>query len=581
MNIFGYTDRYTLYSKIPISDKEWFEEYEYNIEDMYSAITLSQRPCKVLRKSTDMLWLQEYLRMITQYIERNANSGIVISDEDIFALFKLPLVRNRTLCKYSIDIYDKMDKSLRAAIKSQDECFLNKRCNDEYFYKNTEDGIVIFSKDIYNYKQHIPYFRTGNMLTEIDYSYDSNGMYLIGVSAEDIVIKNGHCYYNSIGQYSAPCEATAVGVYNANGDFIITIDPATVDSEDFDIMIDGESRSIDGEDIIYSEGQLIIKKGYNYNRIKLIGCPSYSGSIDSPCKYTFSINQKNDSMEIVISGDVLPTEEEIKMFLDNDIFASELYTYNPITGKIELFINPAYYNHAFRIHIATCIFSFSIIKENEDIEILIPPTINSYIYKTCDGCDEKKIKVTYILDAEAALENTYKPVEEVVDTIPNGCKESYLKYEYYCEEGKKYLVTTEYYKCHGDNEWTEGTPSDPSELPDPEECDVETPDDYYYYKCDGCDEKYIKVSYQYDYDLKEYVANETTVNTTPNGCKESYNIYKYVCEVAGFVATYKKVITKCHGVSSWTESSWSNEGSSPNDKCTEELIGFLFDPDGL
>lgn len=595
MNIFGYTDDYALYSKIPISAAEWLEEYEYNIDDLYSRINLGIKPCKILRRSTDMLWLQEYLRMITQYTTRMTNSGETYTDEDLFALFKLPLVRNRTLCKYSIDIYDGMDSVLREAIKSQDECFLNNQCNDVFYYReitNDDDtiDILMYSNDIFSYGEYIPYRKTGTILSVITYSYDEDGLLIPkaqesgAITAADIVLKKGYCFYADIGLYVAPCASTATGVYQDNGDFVVTMDPLTVSNNDFTIMLDGVERVIDGTEIIYANGILTIKEGYKYNRISLSGCPVLTESIVSPCNYTFTLAQTSTKITITIGGSVLPVADELSLLIDNATFPTENYTYNANTGVIEIDITAAYYNHPFSVKAATCTFNFVIIDSSGNIEVIVDPTINTYTYFACDGCDYKEIEVSYILDSEAAVKNTYKSVETVINTTVNGCRESYIKYDYYCSDSKKYLVTTEYSKCYGDTSWTEGTPSEPEEQVDAGECVLPTaPEGEIYDECDGADLYTHTITYVYNETTNSYDKVDTVTLKTANGCQESYTISKYVCDGAGNAQQYDKTCTRCKGVGTypaWTCGSWIANGTPyPEVKCTDVAAGLLVDMD--
>lgn len=585
MNIFGYTDDYALYSKIPISAAEWLEEYEYNIDDLYSRINLGIKPCKILRRGTDMLWLQEYLRMITQYTTRMTNSGETYTDEDLFALFKLPLVRNRTLCKYSIDIYDGMDSVLREAIKSQDECFLNNQCNDVFYYReitNDDDtiDILMYSNDIFSYGEYIPYRKTGTILSVITYSYDEDGLLIPkaqesgAITAADIVLKKGYCFYADIGLYVAPCASTATGVYQDNGDFVVTMDPLTVSNNDFTIMLDGVERVIDGTEIIYANGILTIKEGYKYNRISLSGCPVLTESIVSPCNYTFTLAQTSTKITITIGGSVLPVADELSLLIDNATFPTENYTYNANTGVIEIDITAAYYNHPFSIKAATCTFNFVIIDSSGNIEVIVNPTINTYTYFACDGCDYKEIEVSYILDSEAAVENTYKSVETVINTTVNGCRESYIKYDYYCSDSKKYLVTTEYSKCYGDTSWTEGTPSEPEEQVDPGECVLPTaPEGEIYDECDGADLYTHTITYEYNETTNSYDETDTITLKTANGCKETYSIVENIC-VNGVSKVRTTVYTKNFGDELWTAGEPTLEDGGTAD-CIEEISGLV------
>ena len=583
MNIFGYTDDYVLYTKIPITAAQWLEEYEYNIDDLYSRINLSIKPCKILRRGTDMLWLQEYLRMITQYQTRMTNSGETYTDEDIFALFKIPLVRNKFLCKYSIDIYDGMDSVLREAITSLDECFLNNRCEDVFYYNEiTNDDLSVdflfFSNDIYSYGEYIPYRKTGTVLSVIDYSYDENGILIPvvqttggDIAAADVVLKKGYCFYDNIGVYELPCTSTATGVYTDNGDFVVTMNPLTVLSDDFTITIDGVARTIDGTTIIYANGILTIKEAYNYNRITLTGCPTYNEPIGSTCNYTFTLAQTTTKVTITIGGTTLPTADEVAMTIDNTEFTD--YTYTANTGVLEIDISSGYYEHAFSIIVAKCTFNFVIEDNNGNVEVIIDPTINTYTYFACDGCDYKEIEVSYALDPTAVVENTYKSVETVINTTVDGCKETYTKYDYYYSDSKKYLVTTIYTKCYGDAAWTEGTPSVPIEQADPGECVLPTPPEGEIYdECYGADLYTHTITYVYNETTHAYDEVDTVTLKTADGCKETYTVIENIC-VDGVSKIRTTVYTKNFGDAQWVAGTPTVETGGTAD-CLEEIEGL-------
>ena len=59
MNIYGLLN-YDTYSKIPITEEQFFDEYEYNIEGMFNGITLKNRICKTLKRGTDTIWYRDW-----------------------------------------------------------------------------------------------------------------------------------------------------------------------------------------------------------------------------------------------------------------------------------------------------------------------------------------------------------------------------------------------------------------------------------------------------------------------------------------------------------------------------------------
>jgi len=540
MNIYGLLN-YDTYSKIPITEEQFFDEYEYNIEGMFNGITLKNKICKTLKRSTDTIWLQEYLRIITQYTTRLTNQGETYTDEELFDLFKLVCIRDRFYCMHGLDIFEGITGELKTTIERQSECYINNLCDDVLVYENiytdsVETGYLFLSNDIYDYESYIPYRKDGNILRPILWNYNENGIEIDKTQGEttilpsDIVIKHGNCFYQNIGVNDTVCHATATGAYKSNGDYEVDIVPTTTPVGDFKVVLDGVETVVDGTDIMYSNGKLTVKRAFNYNRISLTGCPAFSSNISSPCSYTFTNNSDSNKVSITIGGTPLPTASELVMYIDNVIFNSQYYTYNPTTGVLEFTITEALYNKAFSIHVATCVFSFAIDHDTGTTTVTITPLISNYTYTACDGCDLKTYQVTYELDPEAEVENTYMAVVTMTNTIVDGCKEEYLKYMYYCESGKKYLITTPYYKCYGDAAWTEGTPSDPIEQQDPEECEhPTTPLDYEYDECDGCTKIHHVVSYAFNEDTNSYDMTDTETETE-NGCKESEYIDRYYCE---------------------------------------------------
>ena len=579
MNIYGITDGYSIYDKIPITEAQWFDEYEYNIEDLYSGITMNLRVCKSLRKGSDILWLQEYLKMITQYIARQTNNGTVPEEETIFDSYKLICIHHRFVCKYGIDIFEGIQGLLRDMISRLDECYNPIICDavlyGEAITIEDIDYIKIYSDTVYDFEGYIPYVKlTETHLQEItDYYTEDGYLYIKNTNTwenADIIVKNVNCFY-IVNTPTPICNSTATGVYNANGDYVLTITPA-VEETDIILTLDGEAKAIDGVNIIYANGVLTIKNAYMYNRISVTGCPVISGVIGSSCLYTFTNNSDDDDVKIVVSGGTLPTETDIVIKKDNAVFPTASWTYDAQTGEISFPIEEAYLSSSFSITIGKCVFNFSFDEDSSTIVVNNPAVITDYELTKCSGCDLLTIEISYVLDPEAEVPNTYIPVETILSTIVDGCKETYTKIDYYCADNKKYSSTVTYTKCFGDASWTASEPVI-EEMADPGECALPTPPEGEIYdECNGADLYTHTITYVYNETTHAYDETDTVTLKTANGCKETYSIIENIC-VNGIANIRTTVYTKNFGDAQWVAGTPTVETGGTAD-CLEEISGL-------
>ena len=546
MKIFGIINEYDLYSKIPITEEHFFDEYESGIEEVFTAILLNEKTCKTLRRATDLVWLQEYLRMITRHVTRTENAGEIITDEEIFEKFRLVCIRDRFYCKYQIDIFDGLNAIFRKEIMDQNRCYLKERCLERFIYRNVYDGedIVayhIFSEDIYNYDGYTPYFTVdgGNKLYPLCFTKSDDGLIIDStkngtfVPIEDIVIHYDKCFYTGITPAKGLCEDTASGVYNADGSYTITITPLTVEQKYFKLYLDGEETIIDGIDIVYIDGILTIKDAFKYNKVGLRGCPTFYGNIQSNCLYTFSYaNTAENEIEITIGGATpLPTKEDIVIDFDGSTF-DEVWGYNESTGKISFSIDELYYKKLFTLKTSTCEFWFSVDYDIGHTTLVIEPIIVPITVTKCDGCDLVTYDIIYSKDTTTNIPNTYSAneVEQEFGRIVGGCKTNKTIITYECDNDLKYERTTKSHKCIGDIDWTEDS-TKREVMTYPGECDpnsgaaaIDPPADRTYDTCNGCDKETYNIHYVINEALDQYIEEipHELLSTTTNGCKETF-----------------------------------------------------------
>lgn len=88
-----------------ISATTFFEEYEYNIEQLLTASSMGVGNCETVMLTNDLLWLEELMLVIAQYKRRYLNAnGEDIDNRDIWHIFNLDCVRKRFLCRHNLDI---------------------------------------------------------------------------------------------------------------------------------------------------------------------------------------------------------------------------------------------------------------------------------------------------------------------------------------------------------------------------------------------------------------------------------------------------------------------------------------------
>ncbi len=455
MKIFGIIDDYEYYDKIPITSKDWFEQYEQGIDILFSSINLNLIPSKELRKQTDIIWLRKYLQIINRFIVRNENKGVLYSTKEIFSLFKLPCIRERFFCKYNIDIYDGIGKTDRK-IEPRDECYLYKACNDTVYYNVINDGekdvLRIYIEDVYNYSNYYFYIKENAVLQPISSTVKDGYVYIYEeISPENIVVRNDTCFY-SLTKGEEGCEITAAGVYLSNGDYEITLDPLNADISKTSIEIDGVARVVDQSSIIYHEGKILFKNAYKHNYIRLVGCPNVLFEIGGGCNYNFSMLVAGDEVSILIAGgNTSPQVEDINITMNNTTFSN--YSYDD--REISFNIDPSYIGQGFILQIANCIFGFGLYKEDDVIVIKEKPNINEEIFTRCVGMNKQTIKRTYILSLDSPIPNTWIPQEELLSIEENGCRESLIVSMFKCVGGEKYEKTTTVYKGYGENDYSE------------------------------------------------------------------------------------------------------------------------------
>ena len=521
MKIYGLWKDYSLYDKINISAEDFFNEYEFNVEEVFAGVVMRNKVCKSLQRAADMLWLEEYLRIIGKDISLREVNGEGWTHEEVFAQYKLVCIRDTLYCRYGIDIFEGLDKKIDF-ISKQSKCYKGLRCELIFYYMPIHSGEELtgyrfFSNDVYNYEKYLVYVRQDGWLRIVPFTHDSRGIYIepgYVTDPDDVVIWNNGCYYNG-GGIKEECNSTASGAYLSNGRYIISISPE-VSSERMKIALDGEFVDIDGDNIKYEEGQLIFKNAYNYNNVRLTGCPSFYEKLSTPCLYSFSMTQQGENMVVSLNGEApYPDATDMSLFLNNVELPSGNYDYDSDNGTVTIPITDAYYQKAFSLQFLNCKFNFSLTKESEE-PLIITPTVTPFTYELCNRCDKTTYEVTYILDPDAAIENTYKAVHTPVSTVLNGCRETYDEVLFFCQEGKKYRKVNVWEKCFGDTEWVMDSEGDPVEMSDPEECAESTPpQDFfeYVYLCEGTDYKKYKRNYTWDNDAQQYTYSDVYEET--------------------------------------------------------------------
>ena len=520
MKIYGLWKDYSLYDKINISAEDFFNEYEFNVEEVFAGVVMRNKVCKSLQRAADMLWLEEYLRIIGKDISLREVNGEGWTHEEVFAQYKLVCIRDTLYCRYGIDIFEGLDKKIDF-ISKQSKCYKGLRCELIFYYMPIHSGEELtgyrfFSNDVYNYEKYLVYVRQDGWLRIVPFTHDSRGIYIepgYVTDPDDVVIWNNGCYYNG-GGIKEECNSTASGAYLSNGRYIISISPE-VSSERMKIALDGELVDIDGDNIKYEEGQLIIKNAHNYNNVRLTGCPSFYEKLSTPCLYSFSMTQQGENMVVSLNGEApYPDATDMSLFLNNVELPSGNYDYDSDNGTVTIPITDAYYQKAFSLQFLNCKFNFSLTKESEE-PLIITPTVTPFTYELCNGCNKTTYEVTYILDPDAAIENTYKDVHTLVSTVLNGCRETYDQVLFFCQGGKKYRKVNVWEKCFGDTEWVMDSEGDPVEMSDPEECAESTPPqlEEIIYKCeDGSLNEYTR-TWVWDKDAQQYTYLDEYVRT--------------------------------------------------------------------
>lgn len=93
MKIYGLWKDYSLYDKINISAEDFFNEYEFNVEEVFAGVVMRNKVCKSLQRAADMLWLEEYLRIIGKDISLREVNGEGWTHEEVFAQYKLVCIQ--------------------------------------------------------------------------------------------------------------------------------------------------------------------------------------------------------------------------------------------------------------------------------------------------------------------------------------------------------------------------------------------------------------------------------------------------------------------------------------------------------
>ena len=520
MKIYGLWKDYSLYDKINISAEDFFNEYEFNVEEVFAGVVMRNKVCKSLQRAADMLWLEEYLRIIGKDISLREVNGEGWTHEEVFAQYKLVCIRDTLYCRYGIDIFEGLDKKIDF-ISKQSKCYKGLRCELIFYYMPIHSGEELtgyrfFSNDVYNYEKYLVYVRQDGWLRIVPFTHDSRGIYIepgYVTDPDDVVIWNNGCYYNG-GGIKEECNSTASGAYLSNGRYIISISPE-VSSERMKIALDGEFVDIDGDNIKYEEGQLIFKNAYNYNNVRLTGCPSFYEKLSTPCLYSFSMTQQGENMVVSLNGEApYPDATDMSLFLNNVELPSGNYDYDSDNGTVTIPITDAYYQKAFSLQFLNCKFNFSLTKESEE-PLIITPTVTPFTYELCNRCDKTTYEVTYILDPDAAIENTYKAVHTLVSTVLNGCRETYDEVLFFCQEGKKYRKVNVWEKCFGDTEWVMASEGDPVEMSDPEECAESTPPqlEEIIYKCESGSLNEYTRTWVWDNNTQQYTYSDEYVRT--------------------------------------------------------------------
>lgn len=532
MKIYGLWKDYSLYDKINISAEDFFNEYEFNVEEVFAGVVMRNKVCKSLQRAADMLWLEEYLRIIGKDISLREVNGEGWTHEEVFAQYKLVCIRDTLYCRYGIDIFEGLDKKIDF-ISKQSKCYKGLRCELIFYYMPIHSGEELtgyrfFSNDVYNYEKYLVYVRQDGWLRIVPcFSHDSRGIYIepgYVTDPDDVVIWNNGCYYNG-GGIKEECNSTASGAYLPNGRYIISISPE-VSSERMKIALDGEFVDIDGDNIKYEEGQLIFKNAHNYNNVRLTGCPSFYEKLSTPCLYSFSMTQQGENMVVSLNGEApYPDATDMSLFLNNVELPSGNYDYDSDNGTVTIPITDAYYQKAFSLQFLNCKFNFSLTKESEE-PLIITPTVTPFTYELCNRCDKTTYEVTYILDPDAAIENTYKAVHTLVSTVLNGCRETYDEVLFFCQEGKKYRKVNVWEKCFGDTEWVMDSEGDPVEMSDPEECAESTPPqlEEIIYKCENGSLNEYTRTWVWDNDLNQYTYSDEYVRTV-GSCEQEHQPY--------------------------------------------------------
>lgn len=450
-----------------IEYKTFFEEYEFNVEQLFSGSVMGLKTCKSTMLATDMIWLEEYFLMIEQWKYRVTNeTEETPTFDDVWEEFNLSCIRDTFICRYGIDILnlgregetllseeicsdqeDESDGGITGGIDILSTCR-----NTPYFLKQEEEWIYVYLTNIYDNTGITITTETTGITLETDYDTyrDRVRVKITGGTTAVLDITYGDCEY-SLEVNTESCNYTATSSYNADTDtFTITLTP--------------EEGATEITPVFYSNGFEVNSTKYTYsaeeNTVTIPNASQYAGAgslfIDYGCGYySFTIPSKgcntqvlsytrtDDGVIVYISaidtgeGSYPPGTGDISVMVDNEEVEFTLEDGSITIEGIDVSQNA---QRVITITIYPCL-TYSIILY-PTTSVVVP---SSYTQTVCgtmsldednnvvitSGCDTNTYQISYSYNE---IYNRIDTTITLLNTIANGCQTTEITEEYRCNE---------------------------------------------------------------------------------------------------------------------------------------------------
>jgi hypothetical protein len=564
------------YADLPVAEGSLFEEWEFAIDQIFNGTAMGQGTCNTTSLATDLLYLEDYFLLIAQYRNRLLNNGETITNEELWQEFELDCVRDRFLCKYSIDILElgRDDELLSRAIECiyDDEGSVTRdRCTHHPSYTNIGNNkVIVILQGVYD-NTNIQIEGDGVTTISTDYNTYPDRV-VVTLHENDVVnlmITYNECRY-SLRVNTKACDYAADGHY----------DPET---DEYIVYLVPQQGADPISPKFYSEGMEVPANKYKYNattnRLTIPHASQFAGNagvfINYGCgMYNFEIpdigcntrveryEQTEDDLIIHISertsglGNYPPPDSTIHVSFDNTPVQAELVG-NTIV--LRNFGKKSKLQGVFTLQIGTCDpYIFSV---HQPFNPLLP---KSYLQTVCGtlsvdekgeivqtlGCDENTYEIGFAHDP---VTNVLKKTITWKSVVPLKCQQVGEWKEYECREEKVFERTCIKKCCPTNNEeedcveecgeWIEVEVED-KKNPCLDRNHVVVPSPYNQEVCGtlsvdennqilntrGCDKRIYRIEQKYDVDTQEETIELTEVSVITNGCRVQKSDIYYYCD---------------------------------------------------